>query len=303
MTLKNFTLTIAALAALFTPVAAEAQVTLTQTTLAAQVGAAAGNTGTSCFSLTSATGVSAPAFNSPNVPTGNQTELYTDKELMLVTSVSGTYVCALRGYGGTKAKAHASGTTVYVGPPAYFSNNEQAGYCVGTQLQQVPVINVETGHIFSCGDSHQWAQVLNGTQTGSPSGTISFLCSGPVGSAETEYISSTVACSGSTTELLRWTATTAGTVANLRVSSSANFLGTGGAIFTVRKNAAVVTGFTCAPTAATKVCANMLPGFTDAGTVGAVDSVAVAAGDTIDVSFLTSTSDTAANLSVQLSVY
>ncbi len=112
-----------------------------------------------------------------------------------------------------------------------------------------------------------------------------------------------MACSGSTTELLRWTATTAGTVANLRVSSTGNFVGTGGSIFTVRKNAGAVTGFTCAPTAATKVCANMLPGFTDAGTVGTVDSVTVAAGDTIDVSFLSATSDTAANLSVSLSVY
>ena len=32
--------------------------------------------------------------------------------------------------------------------------------------REVPVINVLTGHIFSCGSSNQWAQVLNGTQIG-----------------------------------------------------------------------------------------------------------------------------------------
>lgn len=280
-----------------------AQVTMTTTTLSNQVGAAAGVSGTSCFNVASATGISAPAFNSPNVPTGNISQLYVDKELMQVYSVSGTYVCALRGYGTTVAKAHVSGATVYVGPPAYFSNNDQSGYCLATQLQQVPVINATSGHIYSCGTNNQWAQVLDGTQTGSPVATFQFLCSGTVGSAETEYVSSTVACSGSTTQLLRWTATTAGTVANLRVSSTANFLGTGGSIFTVLKNGVAIAGYTCAPTAATKACASMLPGFTDIGTVGAVDSVTVAAGDTIDVSFLSASSDTAANLSVQLSVY
>ncbi len=303
MTLKNFTLTIVALAALFIPVSAQAQVTLTKTTLAAQVGAAAGNTGTSCFTVASATGISAPAFSSPNVPTGNQTELYVDKEAIFVTSVSGTYVCGLRGYAQTTAKAHANGATVYVGSPANFSNNEQAGYCVATQLQQVPVINVSTGHIFSCGTSGQWAQVYDGTQTGSPAYNINFACTGTVGSAETEYVGSTVACSGSTADLITWVAPTAGTLANFRASSSANFLGTGGSIFTVLVNDTAVTGFTCAPTAATKVCANMLPGFTDAGTVGAVDSVALAAGDRVSVKFLSATSDTAANLSVNLSVF
>ncbi len=145
--------------------------------------------------------------------------------------------------------------------------------------------------------------MLDGTQTGAPAYNISFVCTGTVGSAETEYVMSTLACSGATADLVTWTAPTAGTLANLRVSSSANFLGTGGSIFTIMKNDVAVTGFTCAPTAATKVCANMLPGFTDAGTVGAVDSVVVAAGDRISVRFLSATSDTAANLSVNLSVF
>lgn len=274
------------------------QATLTSTTLSGAV-----NNYATSFNLASATGVSAPSFNVPNQPTGNQTILFVDKEAMFVNSINGTNVSVTRGWGSTVASAHVTGATVYVGPPYYFSFDEKAGACTATNLLVLPIFNLQTGHAFSCGVSGQWAQVLNGTQTGSPSSTISFLCSGTVGSAETEYVSSTVACSGSTTELLRWTATTAGTVANLRVSSTGNFLGTGGSIFTVRRNGAAVTGFTCAPTAATKACANMLSGFADVGTAGTVDSVAVAAGDTIDVSFLSATSDTAANLSVQLSVF
>ncbi len=276
------------------------QVAMTSTTTSAAV-----NNTAFAFNVASATGIVAPSFAVANQPTGNQTILYIDHEAMFVTGLSGTYVTVIRGYAGTLAESHVSGATVYLGPPSYFSFNEKDhfGACTATNETSLPKINVDTGHIFSCGSSGQWAQVMNGTQTGSPASTISFLCSGTVGSAETEYVSSTVACSGSTTELLRWTATTAGTVANLRASSTANFVGTGGTIFTVRKNGSAVTGFTCAPTAATKACANMLPGFTDVGTVGAVDSVVVAAGDTVDVSFLSSTSDTAANLSVQLSVY
>ena len=87
MTLKNFTLTIAALAALFVPVAAQAQTTLTSTTLSAAVGTPPAS-GTSCFNVASATGIVAPSFAASNVPTGNQTELYVDKEAMLVYSLS-----------------------------------------------------------------------------------------------------------------------------------------------------------------------------------------------------------------------
>ena len=76
MTIKNFTLTIAALAALFAPVSVSAQTTLTTTTLSNLVGAAAGVSGVSCFNVASATGIVALSFGSPNVPTGNQTELY-----------------------------------------------------------------------------------------------------------------------------------------------------------------------------------------------------------------------------------
>ncbi len=276
------------------------QVTMTTTTTSNAINATA-----TAFNVASATGIVAPSFAVPNQPTGNQTILYVDHEAMFVTGLNGTYITVIRGYASTIAEAHVSGATVWVGPPSYFSFNEKDhfGACTATNETSLPKINVDTGHIFTCGSNGQWAQVMNGTQTGSPSSTMSFACTGTVGSAETEFVGSTVACSGSTSDLITWTATTAGTVANLRASSSANFLGTGGSIFTVMKNDTAVTGFTCAPTAATKQCANMLPGFTGAGTAGAVNSVTVAAGDRISVRFLSSTSDTAANLSASLSVY
>ncbi len=302
MTLKNFTLTIAALAALFTPVTAQAQVTLTSTTTSAAIGAGPAGTPVS-FTVASASGITAPVFSVPNQPTGNQTVLYIDKEEIFVTGLSGTYVTGIRGYDSTNASAHVSGATVYVASPYQIGHNDKAGACTAATEPFLPYINAQNGNIFSCGTSGQWARVLSGTQTGAPSSTISFGCTGTVGSAETIYVGSVLVCSGSTTQLLRWTATTNGTVANLRASSTAAFLGTGSSIFTVFKNGSAVTGFTCAPTAAALACANMLTGFADAGTPGAVDSVKVVAGDTIDVAFLSATSDTAANLSVQLSVY
>jgi hypothetical protein len=290
MTLKNFTLTIAALAALFVPVSAEAQVTLTTTTLSNQVGAAAGVSGVSCFVVASATGIVAPSFGSPNVPTGNQTELFVDREAMLVYSLSGTYVCALRGYATTTAKAHNSGATVYIGSPANFSNNEQAGYCLSTTIQETPVINVTTGDIFKCSTTgNQWFKIAHGTQTGTPQTLFTAFCSGTVGSAETETLNDTT-CSGGTTKSLIFTVPYAGTLANFYASSTANFLGTGGSTFTVLLNA-VATTIVCAPTAATKACSDT------------THSVTVKAGDLVNVTFLSATSDTAANVNVSVGLY
>ena len=276
------------------------QVTMTTTTLASSLT----NTATT-VNLTSATGVVAPSFAVPNQPTGNQTILYVDREAMFVTAINGTVASVLRGYRNTISEGHANAATVYVGPPSYYSDNDldHYGSCVATNELALPRINIATGHIFSCGTSGQWVLVNSGTMGGGQTGTINFFCTGTVGSAETEFIGSTVACSGSTTELAAWTAQTAGTVANFRATSSANFLGTGGAIFTVRKNGAAVTNFTCAPTAATKTCYNLVGGFTGTGTSGSVNSVAVAPGDRIDVSFLTSNTDTAANISITMGVY
>lgn len=281
-------------------VTAFGQVAMTTTTLSAAISSTA-----TSFVIASATGVVAPSFAVPNQPTGNQTVLYVDREAMFVTGINGTFVSVLRGYRNTVAEGHANAAIVYVGPPSYFSDNDldHFGSCIAANETALPRINIATGHIFSCGTSGQWIQVNTGTMGGGQVGTINFNCTGTVGSAETEFIGSTIACSGSTSNLLRWTAQTAGTIANFRAKSSANFLGTGGSIFTVFKNGSAVTGFTCAPTAATTVCNNLVAGFADSGTPGAVDSVAVAAGDQISVSFLSANTDTAANISITMGVY
>lgn len=289
MTLKNFTLAIAAFVAIFAPVPALAQVAMTTTTLSAAVGTPPA-TGNSCFAVASATGFSAPAFSSPNVPTGNQTIMFVDREAMFITSVSGTYICVTRGFNATEATAHASGATVYVGPPYYFSNNEKNGACTATALLVTPIINVTTGHIFNCATTGgQWYQQNDGTQLGRAQTLLTAFCSGTVGSAETETLNDTT-CSGGTTASLIFTVPYAGVLANFRASSTANFLGTGSSTFTVKKNGSATT-IVCAPTAATKVCSDT------------THSVVVAAGDLINITFLSATSDTAANLNVSLPLY
>lgn len=146
MTIKNFTLTIAAIAALFVPTSAQAQVTVTSTTTTSLLN----NTAT-CLTLTSATGVLAPGFNTPNQPTGNQSLLVIDQEAIFTTSVNGLYVCGLRGYAGTTAAAHVSGATVWVGPPAAFASQDpNFGQCVRAQLRYVPIISLSTGNTFDC---------------------------------------------------------------------------------------------------------------------------------------------------------
>jgi hypothetical protein len=63
------------------------------------------------FGVASATGISAP-----NYQTGaGITLLYVDQEQMLVTGIVGTVVSVGRGYNGTPAQAHASGSQVQVG--------------------------------------------------------------------------------------------------------------------------------------------------------------------------------------------
>lgn len=126
------------------------QVTMTSTTLSAALGGSP-TTVTSCFTVASATGIVAPNFSTPNQPTGNQTELVIDHEAIFVNSVNGTYVCGTRGYASTRAASHASGATVWVGPPTAFPNTDpgQGNACVATTLQYLPIVGV-SGNTFDC---------------------------------------------------------------------------------------------------------------------------------------------------------
>lgn len=73
------------------------------------------------FGVASATGITAP-----NNQTGTGIiYLYVDQELMLVTAVAGTVVSVVRGFNGTPAQAHTSGSQVQVGLPADFTTPQE----------------------------------------------------------------------------------------------------------------------------------------------------------------------------------
>lgn len=68
------------------------------------------------FGVASATGITAPIFN-----TGvGITYLFVETELMLVTGITGTVVTVQRGVGGTPTSSHASSTPVLAGLPGDF---------------------------------------------------------------------------------------------------------------------------------------------------------------------------------------
>jgi hypothetical protein len=127
-----------------------AQVATTQTTLS--------NTITqtqTLVQLASATGVVAPSFAAANVPTGNQTLIYMDREAMFVTGVNGTFISVIRGFANTRAEAHNSGVVVWVGPPFYFSDQvlDPVGACTATAISNLPRITLATGSIMDCVNS------------------------------------------------------------------------------------------------------------------------------------------------------
>ncbi|MCL5743269.1 MAG: hypothetical protein M1541_04960 [Acidobacteria bacterium] len=129
------------------------QAAWTTTTLSAAVTSA----GASDIIVANATNIAAPsnpvAYN-PGTPSGSGiTVLYVDREAMRVNAVNGTYIKVSRGYMGTKATAHASGATVYVGPAPYFLLSEPAGSCTLTALPVQPSIVPSTGNFFYCVDS------------------------------------------------------------------------------------------------------------------------------------------------------
>ncbi len=119
-----------------------AQVTTTSTTLAAAMAV-----GDQTINLTSSTGVQAAGL-------APVTGLYVDREYMEVASnvnASGTgNVWNVRR--GSRRTAHASGATVWVGPPGYFDQGpmDPAGACTSTLVSNLPRPVVTTGDIMDC---------------------------------------------------------------------------------------------------------------------------------------------------------
>lgn len=277
------------------------QASLSSTTLGAAVTA----TTQTNITLASTSTMLAPG------PNGQiNTVIYVDREFMWVQSVvDSTHVTVTRAKGiGASAypQLHANGAKVYFAntttystvagiavPAARFFRNEQPntesnGACTSTNELVLPKIYLFSGDIMNCLSSGQWILVGNGTM-GHSGEQINAFCSGTVGSAATDYLVG-AACSTSTASTIRYTIATAGTLANLRAFSSAAFVGTGSSTFTVLKNG-TATAIVCAPVAAATTCADT------------THSVAVVPGDTLSISFLSSTSDTAANLSAVIGLF
>lgn len=163
----------------------QAQTLLTTTTLSAAMPNTQQSVTTGGFmgiaTLTSATGVSAPAANTTGILNNvTGTFLYVDRELMDVRGTNGTIITVVRGAEGTAATAHASGAVVFVipaqlatllgGGSAGAYPAVPAGACTRGNEIVLPRIQFTTGVISDC-IGGQW---VNGdaAQTTRSTGTV-----------------------------------------------------------------------------------------------------------------------------------
>lgn len=153
---------VAFIAILALGVPASAQVILTSTTLNGTL-----NATSNVLTLTSATGVVAPGFNTPNSPSGNKTLLVVDGEAMDVVSVNGTFIGVVRGTTHSRAQAHNNLATVWVVSPNQISQNIPQGACNSASQTVLPRIVLPgpapelNGAIFDClgvSPNGQWVQ-------------------------------------------------------------------------------------------------------------------------------------------------
>ncbi len=134
-----------ALAAVLVAVPAFGQANMQFTTFSAAV-----NPTQSFVTVASATGITGQG-------TANQinTVLFSDREAMIVLSVSGTRVNVIRGAFGTRQSGHASGTRVWFGAPHLFAASDPIGPCTATQYLALPLISYPTGNVWYC-DNGLW---------------------------------------------------------------------------------------------------------------------------------------------------
>jgi hypothetical protein len=150
------------------------QTALTQTTLASAVT----STSTTTISVASATGI-----------TATNTLLYitdgtsSNGEAVFVNSVSGTVIGVTRGYNGTKASRHISGSIVFAGPPYAFVNVDPsgeaqvaAGTASCTNEAYTPRVNILTGRQWLCSTiTNSW--VPGWFNTSAPAGVTTAVAS------------------------------------------------------------------------------------------------------------------------------
>lgn len=116
------------------------QATATQYLLTAtKLSAAVTDSSKTVFSVASATGI-----------TANTTVLYVDDgtggngEAVFVNTVNGTQIGVTRGYNGTQANLHVSGSVVLAGPPPAFVSTDPSGSCTSTSAF-TPTVNILGG--------------------------------------------------------------------------------------------------------------------------------------------------------------
>lgn len=135
--MRTLKLSLISLVALIACTSLEAQTAMTQTTLGAAI-----TSSQTTFPLASTTGI-----------TATNTVLYVDNEAMFVNSVpvSGM-VGVTRGYAGTKAFAHKTGTMALAAPPAAFTSVDPSGSCTVASglFAYAPIINVLNGNQWLC---------------------------------------------------------------------------------------------------------------------------------------------------------
>lgn len=192
------------------------------------------------------------------------------------TSGSGTVIVDQRFYDqGCSASTITGATAGAVGGTGWFIHDISNGK--------------EDWYTYS-GSAFAKTSSMSGSGGSTSAGQVSAYCTGTVGTAETEFMNN-AACSGATTSTARQIVAAAGTLANLRVFSSANVVGGSNKdVMTVFKNGSA-TAITCTIAASAASCADT------------THSVAVAAGDVITFQFVTATSDTAANMAAAVQKY
>src|ERR1019366_2742861 len=116
---------------------ADAQATATNLLLTATSLSAAVTQSTTVFPVASATGI-----------TATNTLLYIEDgtggnpEAVFVNAVNGTQISVTRGYNGTQARAHLSGSVVLAGPPYYFVAVDPSGSCTASS-SVTPTVNIQ----------------------------------------------------------------------------------------------------------------------------------------------------------------
>jgi hypothetical protein len=113
---------------LFSAIFAQAQTSLTQTSLSTAISDTIQTFGLASY--TNVTGGSAPTI------------LVVEREVMLVLSVTATNVSVARGQNGSRAVPHISGEMVLVGIPSYFPARAPTGSCTASATLATPVVDI-----------------------------------------------------------------------------------------------------------------------------------------------------------------